>query len=216
MNLDKIAQAVLIVFGAIILALLVMGLLISCRTTAADPASATAAPLASTTPFGFTPGAPLPTPIVIGQAGPSPTPSVTATLAAPTTDAQPGAGATPAAPPVSGGGGYTPGSTVRHVVSRGEWLLQIARCYGISYAALRAANPIAYPDYILPGLTLTISNIGSEGAVTGAPCVVAYTVAAGDTWESLAQRHRTTTAILQRANPGALSVGRSVWVPRVP
>jgi len=215
-NLDKIAQAVLIIFGAIILALLVMGLLISCRTTSADLASTSTPPFASSTPFGFTPGAPIPTPIIIGQ-GPSPTPSVTATVGAPVAPSattQPGA--TPGAPGTSGGGGYVPGTTVRHVVSRGEWLLQIARCYGVSYAALWTANPIAYPDYILPGLELTIPNIGSQGAITGAPCVVAYTVAAGDTWESLAQRYRTTVAILQRANPGALSVGRSIWVPRVP
>ena len=111
---------------------------------------------------------------------------------------------------------YVPGATVGHIVSRGEWLLQIARCYGVDYNALLAANPMPNPHYILPGQRLTVPNIGSQGPIVGAPCVVGYTVAAGDTWQSLAQRHATTTAILQRANPGALVVGRAIWVPRVP
>lgn len=196
MNLDKISQAVLVIFGALILILLVMGLLVSCGRTSRGSADLLA-------PITAVPGVLLPTPLVVA-AGPSPTPSVTP---APT--------ATPTAPAVSGGI-YTPGSTVRHVVSRGEWLLQIARCYGVSYAALWVANPIPNPNYILPGQILTVPDIGREGAITGAPCVVAYTVVAGDTWESLALRHGTTTAILQRANPGALSVGRSIWVPRIP
>ena len=103
-----------------------------------------------------------------------------------------------------------------HIVARGEWLLQIARCYGVAYTALQAANPMANPNYIMPGQRLTVPNIGSQGTITGAPCVVSYTVLAGDTWESLAQRQRTTAAILQRANPGALAAGRAIWVPRVP
>jgi LysM repeat protein len=70
------------------------------------------------------------------------------------------------------------------------------------------------PNFILPGGVLTIPNVGSNGPIIGPPCVVAYTVVAGDTWESLAARQNTTVGILQRANPGALTVGRSIWVPR--
>jgi spore germination protein YaaH len=109
-----------------------------------------------------------------------------------------------------------PGSTVRHIVSRGEWVLQIARCYGTSYSSVRNANYLPNPDYILPGWTLTVPNIGSQGRIIGPPCVVSYTVGAGDTWDSLAARYQTTTAILQKANPGALVVGHAIWVPRVP
>lgn len=118
--------------------------------------------------------------------------------------------------PGAGSGGIPPGTTIRHAVSRGEWLLQIARCYGVPYLALRNANAIPNPDYIIPGQIITVPSAGSQGAITGPACVVAYTVVAGDTWESLAQRHGTTTAILQRANPGPLIIGRSIWVPRVP
>ncbi len=59
-------------------------------------------------------------------------------------------------------------------------------------------------------------NIGSQGTITGGPCVVAYTVVAGDTWDVLAQRYGTTAAILQKANPGALTPGARIWVPRMP
>jgi len=94
--------------------------------------------------------------------------------------------------------------------------LQIARCYNVSYDSLRQANSFAFPDHINAGATLTVPNIGSQGAIVGPPCVVAYTVVAGDTWESLAQRSGSTAVILQRVNPGALSVGRPIWIPRVP
>ena len=125
-----------------------------------------------------------------------------------------------------GGAGWTFGwgsqddqdsiAAIRHAVSRGEWVLQIARCYGVSAGSVLAANRLANPDYILPGWILTIPDIGRQGPIVGPPCVISYTVATGDTWEMLATRHGTTTAILQRANPGLLAVGRSIWVPRVP
>ena len=109
-----------------------------------------------------------------------------------------------------------PGATARHAVSRGEWVLQIARCYGVSYGSVLGANYLANPDYILPGWILTIPNIGSQGPIVGPPCVVSYNVTAGDTWDTLATRYKTSAAILQRANPGALAVGRAIWVPRLP
>lgn len=142
--------------------------------------------------------------------------------ATPIADATPDAGgtSTPGATPGTGGipgtGGMTPGATARHAVSRGEWVLQIARCYGVSAGSVLAANRLANPDYILPGWILTIPDIGRQGPIVGPPCVISYTVATGDTWEMLATRHGTTTAILQRANPGLLAVGRSIWVPRIP
>ena len=241
MVLDRIAQVVLIVFGALLLALLVLGLAISCRPLGADPAATATALAASATPLVGTqvPAGPSPTVPSITLA-PSPTPTGPATAypgatATPTPTTDPGAVITPGAtsdpgtitdPGATTAPGatavapiatvYVPGATVGHVVSRGEWLMQIARCYGVAYNTLLAANPMPYPNYILPGLRLTVPNIGSQGTIVGAPCVVSYTVAAGDTWQSLAQRHATTTAILQRANPGALVAGRAIWVPRVP
>lgn len=178
------------------------------------PPGSSATPIGGATPavptfVVVTPGSPTPTlaPGATASATPGPSPTGGAT-AAPTAT---GPAATATLPP----GGLTPGATVRHVVGRGDWLLQIARCYGASYPAVRAANWLPNPDMIMPGAIITVPNIGSEGRIIGPPCVQSYTVLAGDTWESLAARYGTTAAILQRANPGALSVGRQIWVPRV-
>lgn len=232
MVLDRIAQIALIFFGALILVLLVMGLSVSCRGTSADPLVTLTVPVP-----GF-PGdsvivtlpasSPTPTPSLAIDLFPTGTPGTTGDALATT---QPGlvgspvataAPNQPAAPvatavPPPGASGMVPGMTARHAVSRGEWVLQIARCYSVPPESILAANSLADPDYILPGWILTVPNIGSLGGrIVGPPCVVSYNVAAGDTWESLAQRYGTTPAILRRANPGALSIGRAIWVPRIP
>lgn len=108
------------------------------------------------------------------------------------------------------------GETVNHTVSQGEWLLQIARCYGASYSAVLQANPaVGNPNMILPGSVVVVPNVGSEGAINGAPCVQQHAVLAGETWESLGQQFGTDAATLQRANPGALTAGRTVFVPNM-
>lgn len=221
MVLDRIAQFVLIIFGFLLMVLLVLGLAVSCRRTAADdPLGATATAMARLYPATPTQPAVIiglpPTPFVFGPS-PTPTPFASPTPIDPvaaTATANAFLALTPVATPPTGTGGLAPGSTVPHVISRGEWMIQIARCYGITYSTLQAANQVPNPNFILPGGVLTIPNIGSNGAITGPPCVVAYTVVAGDTWDSLAARYGTTVGILQRANPGALAVGRSIWVPR--
>lgn len=110
----------------------------------------------------------------------------------------------------------TPGTTIQHTVTEGEWLLQISRCYGTSYAAVLQANRnIANPNRILPGWQVTVPNAGSQGAIIGPPCVVIYVVQPGDTFNALAQRYGTTAAILQRANPGPLVAGETIFVPNI-
>ncbi|MBK8906152.1 MAG: LysM peptidoglycan-binding domain-containing protein [Anaerolineaceae bacterium] len=107
-----------------------------------------------------------------------------------------------------------PGSTVQHQVQVGEWLMQIARCYGADYAAVRRANPqIYWPNVIYPGMMVTLPNVGSVGEIKGSPCVASYVVEAGDTWAGLAARFGTTAFILQSANPGPLWVGNHLIVP---
>lgn len=228
--LDRIAQIVLVIFGALLLVMFVLGMAVSCRSTsAADPAGATATAQSEfATPDSFaTFIAPPPTPIINlpPPASPTPTPlpgpeAMTATAQA-INGINPGGGGeaqATVAPGAGGssGGGLAPGSTINHVISRGEWMLQIARCYGITFQSLQSVNRVPNPDYILPGGVLVVSNIGSVGPVVGPPCVVAYTVTATDSWDSLAQRFGTSAAILRRANPGALTVGRVIWVPRLP
>jgi LysM repeat protein len=115
--------------------------------------------------------------------------------------------------PPPGTGAFTPGSTVQHTVARGDWLLQVARCYGTSYAAVRDANVLPFPDLIRPGDVLTVPNVGSVGPIIGPPCVVEYTVQPGDTWDGLAAQTGTTAAVLQRANTGPLTAGRVIFLP---
>ncbi len=106
------------------------------------------------------------------------------------------------------------GETVQHEVQQGDWLLQIARCYGADYTAVRRANPqIWNPNWIKPGAIVTVPNTGSHGDVHGSPCVAEYTVALGDTWLGLAERFGTTAVILRRVNPGPLLAADKIFVP---
>jgi LysM repeat protein len=119
------------------------------------------------------------------------------------------------APPTSN---LTPGSTVQHRVAVGEWLIQIARCYGASFSEVRAANPqISDPDFIRPDVdVVTVPRIGSVGRIYKSdtvPCVTFHTVQSGDTWTSLAQKFNADVAVLQRANPGGLIVGKQAKIP---
>ena len=93
-----------------------------------------------------------------------------------------------------------PPDTLLHTVEPGEWLLQIARCYGTTVSAIRMYNHIPYPDLIFPGQVLTIHNVGSAGPFQGPPCVQSHTVAAGETLASIANTHDITESELARVN----------------
>lgn len=128
---------------------------------------------------------------------------------------QPPANATATQAPPSN---LAPGSTIQHQVEVGEWLIQIARCYGATLSEVTAANPhIPNKNFILPAMTITVPRIGSAGPIhwTGrGSCVVFHTVQSGNTWTSIAQQYNACLAVLQRVNPGGLIVGGSVKVPR--
>ena len=116
----------------------------------------------------------------------------------------------------TGTGGTPPaaGTTVQHVVVSGEWLWQIARCYGANPKDVINANKqLLNPSRIPAGITVTVPNVGSAGTIYGQPCVRLHTVQSGDTWTSIAQAYSADVNLLQRANPGGLSIGRSVKVP---
>ena len=112
------------------------------------------------------------------------------------------------------------GSTVQHQVKEGEWMLQIARCYGADFNALVRENPqVTDADLIFPfpkTSSLTVPNIGSNGPIYGpVDCVVFHTVQAGDSWESLAQKYNADLAVLREANVGkTVTSGVKLKIPR--
>jgi LysM repeat protein len=110
--------------------------------------------------------------------------------------------------------GLSRGATIQHRVVKGEWMIQIARCYGASFIAMRSANrQIADPDVIDPDILLTVPNIGSNGTIYGPPCVGFHTVQSGETWSSIAQRYNADPAVLQAANRKGMAVGTVLKIP---
>ena len=109
----------------------------------------------------------------------------------------------------------TPGSTVQHKVEKGEWLWQIARCYGADPKQVILSNPqLPNPAQITPGISVTVPNIGANGrTIYGPPCVGTHTVQSGETWTSIAQLYNASVIVLQDVNPGTLSPGRVLKVP---
>ena len=104
------------------------------------------------------------------------------------------------------------GSTIQHKVVAGEWLWQIARCYGADPQKVRDANPPT-PGMISPNTTVTVPNIGSAGKIYGPPCVGTYTVQSGDTWSSIALKYNADPTVLQMVNANTLTVGKVLKVP---
>lgn len=106
------------------------------------------------------------------------------------------------------------GSTIQHRVVSGEWVWQIARCYGADPAKVLQSNPqLPNPGFISPDITITVPNIGSFGKIYGPPCVGTHTVQSGDTWVSIAQRYNADPTVLQMVNKNILTVGQVIKVP---
>ena len=97
-----------------------------------------------------------------------------------------------------------------HVVTRGQTLGQIARRYGTSVAALRAANGNVNPRRIQIGQQLVVPRSGAkttrvasssgQSTTRTAPGPATVTVRRGDTLWSLARRHGVSTTDLMRWN----------------
>ena len=104
------------------------------------------------------------------------------------------------------------GSTIKHQVINGEWLWQIARCYGADPKQVSAANPPT-PAEISPNTTVTVPNIGSVGKIYGPPCVGTHTVQSGDTWNSIALKYNADQEVLQMVNSNSMAAGNVLKVP---
>ena len=117
---------------------------------------------------------------------------------------------TPASP-----SNLTPGSTITHTVDKGEWLFQIARCYGANINEIIAANrqQIPNPNMIIESQTVTVPRIGSMGRIYGKPCVSYQNAQTNDTWITLGQRYNACVAVLQIANSNRLVAGSPMRIP---
>lgn len=109
---------------------------------------------------------------------------------------------------VTPGGAFTKGSTIQHRVVKGEWLLQIARCYAVNvnnvteYTRLLQANPtITNPNLILPDMTVTVPNVGSNNTpIYGPPCAGYHVVQSGETLDTIRTKYNAALDVLQAAN----------------
>jgi LysM repeat protein len=112
----------------------------------------------------------------------------------------------------------SPGNTVQHTVAQEETVIDIARCYGASAEAIMNANPkiVARDMPLSPHMVVTVPHAGNAGKIYGPPCgSVLYTVVAGDTWKSIADKYNADIAVLQASNTVSvtLSPGMSIRVP---
>jgi peptidoglycan endopeptidase LytF len=100
-----------------------------------------------------------------------------------------------------------------HTVLAGETLSAIARRYGISAAALSAANGIADPNALYAGQILQVPGLAGEPTAAPAPTVApaspvetatetpaVHTVAVGETLSAIARRYGFSVADLLAAN----------------
>ncbi len=120
------------------------------------------------------------------------------------------------------------GGPITYTVQRGDWFSAIARKFGVTAAALRAANPgvssaIVYPGQVLnipaSSASPTLPAPGAEGqSQTPTPTQSeVYTVQPGDSLLSIAVRFHTTPYALQMANhlanPNFVYTGQRLVIP---
>ncbi len=109
------------------------------------------------------------------------------------------------------------GAERTHVVQPGEWLLQIARQYGVDWRELAAYNNIVNPNRLYPGQVLRIPGAGGQPP-TGDE--ILYTVQPGDNLFRIALRYNMNYLYLASyngiANPHQIRVGQVIRIPVVP
>ncbi len=122
----------------------------------------------------------------------------------------------------------TAAGTMTYVVQAGDTLAELGRRFGLSEAALAAANGLVNPNRLSVGQTLvivpaptsqvpsvnTISPAGAAGSGTSTTTI--YTVRAGDTLVALATRFNMTPSAIAAANglvnPNLIIVGQPLVI----
>jgi len=110
-----------------------------------------------------------------------------------------------------------PPGTMEYTIRAGDTFFSLAQRFGTTVQAIQRANPGVNPDRLQIGQVICIPTVTPP--VTCPRGTFAYTIRAGDTFFSLAQRFSTTVQAIQRANPGvdpnALRIGQIICIPRV-
>ena len=140
----------------------------------------------------------------------------------------------PSLPASAGTGGSPDGvspasspGTRTYIVRYGDTLSAVAVRFGVSEAALRAANSLANSDLIYAGQTLTISGSSTPPVTAARPSVSTnavgaqgdrtYIVRAGDTLSAIARRFGVNEARIMQsngvANANAVFAGQSLQLP---
>ncbi|HBE06536.1 MAG TPA: peptidoglycan-binding protein, partial [Firmicutes bacterium] len=90
---------------------------------------------------------------------------------------------------------FCPGGTI-YQIRPGDTLFFLARRFGTTVQAILAANPGLDPNNLQVGRNICIPVAGPTTTPTAPPCPggFLYTIQAGDTYFSLAQRFNTTVA----------------------
>jgi LysM repeat protein len=132
----------------------------------------------------------------------SPTPTVTLT---PTPSRTPTPSATPTASPVPATS--TLSGPITYIVQQGDLLGNIAKKYGVTIAAIMAANPsLTDPSQIFVGQRLVIPPPGSEPSPTALPTglkpgsTISYLVQPGDSLQTIAAKFNSTAEDIQKLN----------------
>jgi LysM repeat protein len=127
----------------------------------------------------------------------------------------PGAGSAPAAPSTGAPSSAPPaappanaGQAATYVIQRGDRLINVARKFNVSLAAVLAVNPGLDANRIFAGQTINLPPTQATRS---------YTVQRGETLRIIAERFGTTVAVLQAlnnlSNPNLLFVGQVLLVP---
>jgi len=107
-----------------------------------------------------------------------------------------------------------PTGTFPYVIRSGDTFFSIARRFNVSVDALIQANPGVDPDALRVGQVICVPGAAPPQCPPGS---TTYTIRAGDTLFSIAQRFNTTVDRLLQLNPGIdpnnLQVGQVICVP---